>query len=228
MSKKHIFLIEDDKQLSELICLFLKQKNFECTCFYDIKGVKSYSNKQPPDLILCDIMLPDGNGYELFSELKSRYLCPILFLTALDSSEAQIKGLELGAHDYLVKPIIPEVLHAKIINQLNFYQQTTQPARPTVTDFEINHELLMINYRGNSLGVNFDEFQILSILVNSDQAPVSREHMFSEVLKREYDGLDRAIDLKISRLRKKLQSQGVTQFDIKTIRGKGYALRMEK
>ena len=217
----HILLIEDDKDLSELIVLFLEKHDFTVSSFANVKQFEQYSG-HTPDLIICDIMLPDGNGYDIFNKCSGHFNCPFIFLTALDSVQQQIKGLELGAHDYLVKPIAPELLLAKINAQLRHLAKTPQKQQISLDD-----QNLMLNYQGTLIALNQDELKLMQTLLNAQPKAVARDVLFSVILERPYDGLDRSVDLKISRFRKKLSQAGVADFDVKAVRNQGYAIRWQ-
>ncbi len=223
---QHIFLIEDDVKLANLIQTFLLKHGFTLDVFNTAESYRNSEVTFMPSLIICDVMLPDGNGFELIANIKQQYSCPIIFLTALDSVQSQIKGLNLGAYDYLVKPIKPELLLAKVNNIIA--HTVSQDSFSHENDIlRIDNKKRDIYFHEIALNLNESEFEIIAYLAKNTPLPVSREVLFKHVIGREYDGLDRAIDLKISRLRKKLKDTiGNKQniLDIKSVRGKGYSL----
>lgn len=224
---QHLFLIEDDLKLANLISKFLNKQGYSLDVFNTVHAYLNFEQTVQPTLIICDIMLPDGDGFELMNTLKQKHTCPIIFLTALDSVDSQIKGLNMGAYDYLVKPIKPELLLAKVKNIIAHNNKLTEPDGTLKID---NHKQ-EVYLLGTALQVNENEFEIIAYLANNAPKPVSREVLFEHVIGREYDGLDRAIDLKISRLRKKIKELPLSEqvsFDIKSIRGKGYSLDISK
>ena len=222
----HIFLIEDYVKLASLIQTYLLKHGYTIDVFNTARAYRQSEITFIPSLIICDIMLPDGNGFELISQLKEKFSCPVIFLTALDSVQSQIKGLDLGAYDYLLKPIKPELLLAKIktiithsVGQDNFSKQNDI--------LRIDNKKRDIFFHNTALNLNDSEFEIIAYLAKNSPQPVSREVLFKHIIGREYDGLDRAIDLKISRLRKKLKEtikDHKESLDIKSVRGKGYSL----
>jgi len=223
----HIFVIEDDLKLAKLIHKFLLKQGYTVDLFNTVQTYYDHECTFLPTLIICDVMLPDGNGFALIEQLKNNHNCPVIFLTALDSVQSQIKGLELGAYDYLVKPIKPELLLAKIKNIIN---QRIIPDE-LQQDLSVDTNKRDAKFLNTWLGLNESEFEIISFLANNAPQTVSRELLFKQVVGREYDGLDRAIDLKISRLRKKLKelfSDKEASLDIKSVRGKGYSLDITK
>ncbi|RZF94818.1 response regulator transcription factor [Pseudoalteromonas sp. N1230-9] len=223
---QHIFLIEDDIKLASLIQKFLLKHGYTIDVFNTAQAYHNGEITFLPSLIICDIMLPDGNGFELITQLKEKYSCPVIFLTALDSVQSQIKGLDLGAYDYLIKPIKPELLLAKI-KTIIAHTVGQSDNSDTHGPLRIDNLKKDIYFQCTALNLNESEFEIIAYLAKNSPLPVSREILFKHVIGREYDGLDRAIDLKISRLRKKLKdtiNQHSNSLDIKSVRGKGYSL----
>ncbi|MDR7122791.1 response regulator transcription factor [Rheinheimera soli] len=216
-----ILLIEDDSGLALGICEYLRAQQIQIFHVADASGALAIAGDY--DLILCDIMLPDGNGLNLLPQLQQRWSCPVLFLTALSSAEDQICGLEAGAADYLCKPIDPSLLLAKIRSCLRARQSQLQPQgqlalHDLVIDFSLNRALLA----GKPLQLTSLEFDILCFFIARPGQIISRELLFQHLVGREYDGLDRAIDVRISRLRKHLEQLEVQGLSIVTVRGQGY------
>ena len=216
-----ILLIEDDRGLACAIGEYLQLQQIQFSHVPDAAG--ALCNQGEYDLILCDITLPDGNGLHLLPKLQQRWTCPIVFLTALCRAEDQICGLEAGAADYLCKPIDPSLLLAKIRSCLRASQRQQLGQRQLVlhdlvVDFGLNCALLA----GKPLQLTSLEFDILCFFISRPGEIVSRELLFQHLVGREYDGLDRAIDVRISRLRKHLEQLAVQGLAIVTVRGQGY------
>lgn len=224
----HIYLIEDDLKLASLIQRFLLKQGFTIDVFNSIADYTHHQATFIPALIICDVMLPDGNGFDLFTRLNSEHHCSVIFLTALDSEHSHIKGLNLGAADYLIKPIKPELLLAKIKAILRI-NNTTSAGSNINQLLQLNPVRREAKFAEVALNLNDSEFEIVSFLMKHSPQPVSREILFKQVIGRDYNGLDRAVDLKISRLRKKLNllfskhKKNIT-LDIKSVRSKGYYL----
>ena len=222
MTKPKILLIEDDLDLAELTLLYLTQQGFDLTHSESAQAVAKLPAAQRFDLIICDIMLPDTDGFSLFAELQQRYQCVIIFMTALDGQHDQIKGLELGASDYIVKPVNPELLVARIKANLRKMPDEAKPQTVTLHDFTIDHTQQQVSIAGKVQKVTTQEFDLLWIFAQHPGKVLSREFLFEQYVGRPYDGLDRAIDLKISRLRKKIDSYRIAGLTIKTVHGQGY------
>lgn len=217
-----LLLIEDDESLAELIIESLEHEGFSVShCVTGVEA-KSLTLKQEFDLILCDLMLPDIHGFDLVKQLEFSHTCPLIFLTAMSDDETHVAGLELGASDFICKPVEPAILKARVkANLRQFNHKPSQVQLHEYTFIEHNRALLK-----NSLPVDITnlEFDILWAFIQQPSKPLSREYLFERIVGREYDGLDRAIDLKISRLRKKLNTLDCANIHIETIRRQGYVL----
>ncbi|WP_295802412.1 response regulator transcription factor [uncultured Microbulbifer sp.] len=219
-----ILLLEDDAELASLICRYLEQRGCEVTHTDSGASFMKALHHREYDLILSDIILPDASGFQLLEHYRNQLKCPLIFLSALSSVRDQVNGLELGACDFLVKPIDPELLWAKIEAKL----RTSRNPAPATSDINFGTLQLDLAARhalvdGEPLKLTANEFDLLQIFAEQPARPLSREYLFRRVVGREFDGLDRVVDMRISRLRKKLDAigQGVA---IRSIRGRGYAL----
>ncbi|HJU49243.1 MAG TPA: two-component system response regulator RstA, partial [Pseudogulbenkiania sp.] len=182
-----------------------------------------------PDLVLLDIMLPGKDGLTLCRELRPNFAGPIVMLTSLDSDMQQILGLELGANDYILKTTPPAVLAARLRAQLRQHRPATAaaetPAALTRKQFgqlsidPISREVAL---GGEHVALSTADFDLLWLLASHAGEILDREVLFKEMRGMEYDGLDRSIDVAISRLRKKLGDNPSEPFRIKTVRNKGY------
>lgn len=220
----YVLLLEDDVELAELTSSYLRKHGYEVHLLTTLSEIQAYKDFSKPDLLLCDVMLPDGNSFDIFPFLERNFHCPILFLTALDDDRDQVKGLNIGAYDYLVKPIHPDVLLAKIKAVLRTLGKVK--TLKTVGEASLDDKTQQLNVAQLRIPLNPDEVKILHCLFSSYPEHVSRESLFNEVIGRAYDGLDRAADLKVSRLRKKLAKYGVTQIDFISHRGLGYCIKV--
>ncbi len=167
-------------------------------------------------------MLPGEDGFGIYPRLAACYPCPLIFLTARDSEGDQILGLELGACDYLLKPVVPPLLLARIRTQLRNRQQL--PGRKTLClhDLQLDPNQQQVLLAGSALAFTTKEFELLWVFVINAGRVLSREYLFEQFIGRAYDGLDRAIDLKVSRLRKRLDELEISGLQITTVHGKGY------
>lgn len=223
---KHILLVEDDIRLSQLISTFLEQNGFQVSVLNQGDQAISYIQKNALDLIILDVMLPKLDGFSICRKIRSSFEKPIIFLTAKDSDFDHVLGLEIGADDYIIKPVEPHVLLARI-NML--LRRNANYKKANVE--QLNYGQLSINKSSRKVLLNNEfveltshEFELLWLLAHHGGEPQSREYIHKKMIGREYDGLDRSVDVRISRLRKKLGDNTDNPTKILTIWGKGYLL----
>lgn len=223
-AKKQLLLIEDDMALAELVCDFLRAEGFAVTHAADAKQAIASCQQTHFDLIICDLMLPDLHGFKLAQRIHADQHCPLIFLTALGDDDTHVKGLELGAVDFITKPVKPAILLARINTNLA-KQPVFEPSSSVQFGpyfFQDRGKVLTRN--GIVVPLTNQEYDVLRTLVRYSDGPISRDFMFQQLVGRPYDGSDRAADLQISRLRKKLDSCGCVDLSVRTLRGKGYIL----
>lgn len=220
----HIVLVEDDARLASLIQQFLRQHNFQVTLLTSGHQAPEKIIQLAPDLVILDIMLPKMDGFSICKELRKTFDKPIIFLTAKDSDFDHVLGLEIGADDYIIKPVVPHVLLAHINVVLKRFKVTkTVIAEELVFDqLRIERKSRKVFYFDNPIELTSHEFELLWLLASNAGEPLSRDFIHQKMIGREYDGLDRSVDVRVSRLRKKLYDDPNTPFKIITVWGKGY------
>lgn len=228
-SKEKILLIDDDVELTALIGQFLTANGFAVEVEHHGDHAKESILKYQPDLIVLDLMLPGIDGLTICKDIRQRFLGAIIMLTALDDDIDEVTGLEVGADDYLCKPIKPRVLLAHIRAQLRRQTLLIQNFQDDIRT--VNHGALMIDarkriviYNQQEINLSSAEFDLLWVLSLSAGKIISRDQLHLDIFRLEFDGFDRSIDLRISRLRKKLGDDPKEPQIIKTIRNKGYLL----
>jgi DNA-binding response OmpR family regulator len=219
-----IILVEDDLRLSELVSRYLESNGFRVRIFSRGDEVVEQVQRDAPDIIILDLGLPGQDGFSICRQLRPLYTNPILILTARDNDIDQVLGLELGADDYVIKPVEPRVLMARInalLRRSRFHHH--------VEDKNLRFGRLVINtaarsviLRGQPIALSSSEFDLLVHLAAHAGEIQSRETLFQQLYKREYDGVDRMLDVRISHLRKKLGDEADCSERIKTIWGQGY------
>jgi DNA-binding response OmpR family regulator len=220
----HILLVEDDRRLAELVRDFLEANDFLVTIEGNGNRVLRQCQQLNPTMIILDLNLPGKDGLSVCQELRPDYRGPILMLTARNDDIDQVLGLEFGADDYVIKPAEPRVLLARVRALLRRYYQ------PEITDQEnlsfgqlsIQPAARKVQLGGQEIYLSSHEFDLLLALAKQAGQIVGREYLFNQIYHREYDGLDRTVDVRISQLRKKLQDNSENPTRIKTIWGKGY------
>jgi DNA-binding response OmpR family regulator len=226
MLNNTILLVEDDRRLAELVKDYLMTHDFIVYIEDNGNRVLRKTQNVNPGMIILDIMLPGKDGLSVCQELRPQYKGPILMLTARDSDIDQVLGLEYGADDYVIKPVEPRVLLARVRALLRrYYQQDNQVQGPLRFEaLEIHPNARKILLAGEEIHLSSHEFDLLLALANQPNQVLSREFLFNHIYNREYDGLDRSIDVRISQLRKKLNDNPDQPTRIKTIWGRGYLL----
>ncbi len=222
--KINILLVEDDASLAEWVSDYLISHGYLVTHANRGDVAVELIKADEPDIVLLDIMLPEKDGFDVCREVRSFYRNPILMMTACTEEMDEILGLELGADDYLAKPIKPRVLLARIKALLRRNSDDTEPNnnQRQFGEFSIDAESRTACLSGELVPVSSHEFTVLWYLAERAGEVVSRVDLVSAVRGIEYDGLDRSVDICVSRLRKKLNDNSDSPRRIKTVRGKGY------
>ncbi|MGB6310030.1 MAG: response regulator [Steroidobacteraceae bacterium] len=219
-----IILVEDDLRLSELVSRYLESNGFRVSVTAGGDDVVAQVLRERPDLLILDLGLPGQDGLSICKQLRPAYLNPILILTARASDIDHVLGLELGADDYVIKPVEPRVLLARINALLRRSGIPASPDRKTwrFGRLSINTVARSVNFDGQSVALSSNEFDLLACLAGHAGAIQSREALFQQLYGREYDGVDRILDIRISHLRRKLGDEADSPKRIKTVWGHGY------
>jgi two-component system response regulator RstA len=221
--KTRILLVEDDLKLAALVKEYLEQNDFEV--MVEPRGDRANQAivDLQPDLVLLDIMLPGTDGITVCRDARPAYTGPIVMLTARDEDLDEVVGLEVGADDYLRKPVRPRVLLARIRTQLRRNgKEHGAERRVDIGDLVIDASQRTATKAGRAIELTSAEFDLLWLLAKHRGEPMSRDSIYRELRGIEHDGIDRSIDLRISRLRTKLGDKRASL--IKSVRGVGYQL----
>jgi DNA-binding response OmpR family regulator len=219
-----IILVEDDLRLSELVSRYLETNGFRVTVA-DLGGpVVDQVQNAMPDLVILDLGLPGEDGFSICKQLRPAYPNPILILTARNNDIDHVLGLELGADDYVIKPVEPRVLMARIKALLR--RGTTQTESELKIwrfgQLIINASARSVSLNGRVISLSSNEFDLLVYMAAHAGEIQSREALFRHLYRREYNGADRILDIRISHLRRKLGDEADGPERIKTIWGQGY------
>ena len=221
-----VLLVEDDVRLSALVAEYLEKNGLKVeTEFRGDTAVERILTLQP-DLIILDLMLPGLDGFEVCKQVRPQYKGPILMLTAKDEDIDQVVGLEIGADDYVVKPAPPRLLLARIRALLR-RSGNHDESNADKEELQFGALNIFLNSRAvtrNDINIDFTttEFDLLWLLATHAGKVLSRDQISEALSGVEYDGLDRSIDIRISRLRKLLKDDPSKPKGIKTVRGQGY------
>lgn len=225
MKKHKLLLIDDDKELAELLTDYLATEGFDLTCCHDgISGLeKAFDDKI--SLILLDVMMPGLTGFEVLKALGGNHKTPILMLTAKGDNASRILGLELGADDYLPKPFQHRELLARIkaiLRRIDIVKNSKDPISALqVNGVKLNHATRQVTCHGQFVELTGTEYQIIEHLMAKPGEIVSKTEISEQVLKRKLSAFDRSIDMHVSNIRRKLLPFSPTD-KLKTIRGSGY------
>lgn len=212
-----ILIVEDDEAIANLIYVNLMNEGYRCVRASDGAEGADYIEKEEYDLILLDIMLPQIDGYELLEYVKLLGT-PVIFLTAKGSVEDKIKGLRLGADDYIVKPFQIGELLARVEAVLRRYGKSQKELR--IGDIFINTNSRQVEKNGKLVELTVKEFDLLVELVRNKNVVLSRDRLYEKVWEEPFLGETRTLDTHIRRLRKKLELEE----QIKTVFRIGYRL----
>jgi DNA-binding response OmpR family regulator len=220
-----LLLVEDSARLAGSIRDYLERHHYEVFIEADGNAVAERFERLKPDLVILDLMLPGKDGLTICRELRRHDRTPVLILTAKGENIDQVLGLEMGADDYVVKPVEPRVLLARIEALLRRARATPSEHREprlVAGRLAIDAARRSATVDGQGVELTTGDFDILWLLASRQGTVVSRDEILRVVRGIDYDGLDRSIDARICRLRRKLQEAGGAESMIKTVRLRGY------
>ena len=223
-----LLVVDDDPEIASLLSELLELEGFEVeTANNGMQALEKFDMSF--DLILLDIMMPEMNGLNVLSQLRSKFTVPVIFLTAKDNEYDKIIGLELGADDYILKPFNDRELIARINALLrrtrwdNLVNETDDlPQQYTVDKLVLNRKQQSVYYDNKYIELTGTEFQVLLKFLENGGKIISRDTLSETVLGKEFIPLARSIDVHVSNLRKKLPPRSDGLPWIKTLRSKGY------
>jgi len=221
-----ILLVEDDQRLADLTAEYFRQNDL--TVAVEARGDRAIARfrSEQPRIVLLDLMLPGVDGLTVCRELRELFDGPILIFTARDSDIDQVIGLEAGADDYVAKPVDPMVLLARTRALLRRVEDSGNRQTPVgeiaLGQLKISEAAQEVWLDGQNIELTTQEFELLQLLARHAGKILSREEIFHQLRGIDYDGLDRSIDGRISKLRRKLGDSATKPTRIKTVWGKGY------
>ena len=229
MGSKTILIIDDEEPIRELLKLTLQSAGFDSILeASDGEDGLALAARYLPDLILLDLMLPGMDGLSVCRRLKTSpdtRMIPIIMLTAKSDESDIVVGLEMGANDYITKPFSRKVLTARIRAQFRIAEQQDQSSVLQVSGLNINKDQRRVSVSGESVSLTFSEFEILVLLAAHPGRVFTRGQIIRRIKGEDYPVTDRAVDVQIVNLRRKLGEWGAAH--IETIRGIGYRLAQE-
>ena len=212
-------LIDDDLKLAELLENYLKKSDIKIDAISNPLETLHAIRKYNPEVIVLDVMMPKMDGFEVCQEIRKDYSLPIIMLSARGEPNDKIRGLESGADDYIAKPFEPRELVARIMSLIRRIPTKTK-SKDSI--FEIDDLHLEIKMNGSILDLTTKEYDLLSMFINNPGITFTRDEIIKEIKGIEAHLFSRSIDILISRLRQKIESDPKSPKIIKTIWGKGY------
>jgi len=235
MNGQTILIVDDEREIADLVEIYLKNAGYLVVKFYDGKAALDYLEKNQIDLAILDIMLPDMDGFYLCEEIRHKYFFPIIMLTAKIDESDKIKGIYLGADDYITKPFLPMELIARVKAQLrravtynqalsnNFVREIYH-----IHGLEIDGDRHVCKLYDEVIDMTATEFAILLYLCRHMNQVVTTEELFEQVWKEKYWENNNTVFVHIARIREKLGENARKPKFIKTVWGVGYKIESEE
>ena len=213
-------LIDDDQKLGDLLKNYLKSYDIDLSAINDPRNAIDTINHLDPDLLILDVMMPHINGFELCKMIREESDTPIIILSARGEADDKVKGIDLGADDYLSKPFEARELVARIHSLLRRTQKDLAVRSDPI--FEVDQQRLEVSLNGNVLDLTTKEFELMDLFIKNPGVIFTRDEIIKEIKGIDAHLFSRSIDILISRLRHKIEDDPKEPKLIKTIWGKGY------
>ncbi|TGB03904.1 response regulator transcription factor [Halobacillus salinus] len=223
-----ILIVEDEITIMRVLKAYLSKNGYEVIIAETGEQALSLFERNPPHLVLLDIMLPDLDGWSVLTRIRTQSTCPVIMLTALGEVNDRLKGFQNGADDYITKPFVGEEVVARVKAILRRPQTMYQDEgilRYGSLTLHPNSHSVMLN--GQEIDLTPKDKTLLLFLGRHPNRNFTRDQLLDQVWGMDYEGSDRAVDLSVKRIRKTLRANGITNGAIKTIRGLGYQFRVE-
>ncbi len=227
-----IVVVDDDKEIADLISIYFKNENFQVNTFYESKTALEHLLKDSPDILLLDIMMPEINGFELLREVRKKTYYPIVFISAKDNQLDILNGLTLGGDSYIVKPFNPLELVARvkaILRMQSAYQISKDFNKKfKYKDLELDYETRNCTLKGAEINLTNIEFEVLKLLSKKQGIEVDSETIFREITGDDYyNKACNSIATHIRNIRIKLGDSFEEPEYIQTVWGKGYVIKKD-
>lgn len=219
-----ILIIEDDRELAGLLQEYLSSVQYDAVCCHNGNEAVAAIQHHEPDAVVLDLTLPGMDGLSVCREARKFYEKPILILTALSQVTDEIVGLEVGADDYIRKPVEPRLFLARLRSALRRGGKSSPARTITIQQVEIDPSSRKVCVGKEAVSLTAPEYDLLLLLANHPGEILSRDYIYQQLFNHPHDGLNRTIDIRVSTLRQKLLDDPQQPKLIKTIRNKGYML----
>ncbi len=223
MGNKTILIIEDDITLNKGIMLTLRQNDINIKQAFTLEDSRNILKKEKIDLIILDVNLPDGNGFDFCKEIRGKSTIPIIFLTACDMELDIVTGLELGADDYITKPFSLMVLRARVMVALRRLENKNSNNKITVDNLILDFDKMEFTKDNNKINLSKTEQKLLKMLIKNKGRVLTREQLIDNVWDNDSEFVEEnALTVNIKRLREKIEDNKSKPKYIKTVYGIGY------
>jgi len=228
MPSQAILLVDDDQELTYLVQRYLQDAGYLVEIENNGEKAVARIAREQPRAVVLDVLMPEADGLSVCRRIREEYTGPIIMMTALGDDIDRVAGLEIGADMYLSKPVQPRVLlaHLRACLRRNETLDSAVGDKQLLNSGELQLDLAkrLVRFKGKNVTVTSGEFELLYLLAEEVGSIVSRDALYQKLFNMPYDGIDRNVDLRISRLRKKLSGDTQCSQVIKTVRGAGYLL----
>lgn len=226
-STEKILIVDDDKNICEVINMYLQSTGYETKMVYDGKVAVDAFKDYKPNLVILDVMLPNMNGIDILKWIRKEGTVPVIMLTAKGETFDKVLALELGADDYIVKPFEPKELMARIKAVMRRYvvDKVEESEKLHFSNISIDSKSYQVIYEGNEVKMPPKEFELLYYLAKNKNKVFTREQLLCEVWGYDYPGDSRTVDVHVKRLRSKIK--GGTDWSLETVWGVGYKFEVE-
>ena len=223
MGNKTILIIEDDITLNKGIMLTLRQNDINIKQAFTLQDSRNILKKEKIDLIILDVNLPDGNGFDFCKEIREKSTTPIIFLTACDMELDIVTGLELGADDYITKPFSLMVLRARVMVVLRRLENKNTNNKITIDNLILDFNKMEFTKDNNKINLSKTEQKLLKMLITNKGRVLTREQLIDNVWDNDSEFVEEnALTVNIKRLREKIEDNKSKPKYIKTVYGIGY------
>lgn len=228
MQNQRVLVVDDDKNICELIRLYLEKEGFSVVLAYDGQSAIDLFKENTPSVVLLDVMLPKMDGFQVCREIRRISNIPIIMLTAKGETFDKVLGLELGADDYMVKPFENKELVARIKAVLRRYDPKDNKDKEVIyPNIVINLSNYELKINGNTIDIPPKELELLYFLATNPNKVFTREQLLETVWGFDYFGDSRTVDVHVKRLREKLELAGEQNWQLKTVWGVGYKFEVK-
>ena len=225
MEKTRVLIVDDDPNINQLIKLYLEKEGYETETAERGDDALNLFKKNPPQIVLLDLMLPGMDGWQVCREIRKISTIPIIMLTAKDETFDKVLGLELGADDYMTKPFDPKELIARVMRRT---QTAVAPERELAfPNLVINMSTYLVTYNGKDIEMPPKEIELLYFLAAHPNKVFTRDQLLEQVWGFDYFGDSRTVDVHIKRIREKLPGSEEYGWQIKTVWSVGYKFEVK-